>query len=43
VADFNIGLMVGKGSFATVKRSVHKKTGHAIAMKIYDKKNLKKD
>ena len=40
IADFQIGLKIGQGAFAVVKRSVHKGTGHTIALKTYDKKNL---
>ena len=40
VHDFQIGLQIGQGSFACVKRSVHRKTGHLTALKIYEKKNL---
>jgi len=34
-------LKLGQGSFATVKRSMHRITGHFVAMKIYEKKNLR--
>lgn len=40
LADFQVGLKIGQGAFAVVKRSVHKGTGHTIALKTYDKKNL---
>ena len=40
VSDFKIGLQIGQGSFAVVKRSVHRGTGHTVALKIYEKKNL---
>lgn len=32
---------MGRGAFASVKRCIHKKTGHVVAIKSYDKKNLK--
>ena len=35
-----IEMKIGQGSFALVRRSVHKKTGHVIALKTYEKKNL---
>ena len=34
-------LKIGQGAFASVKRAVHKKTGYQVALKVYDKKNLK--
>ena len=34
-------LKIGQGSFATVKRCIHRSTGHFVAMKIYEKKNIK--
>ena len=40
VADFQVGLQIGQGSFATVKRATHKLTGHVVALKLYEKKNL---
>ena len=38
--EFQIGLQVGAGAFAIVRRAVHKVTKHVIAIKTYDKKNL---
>lgn len=38
--DFQVGLKIGQGAFAVVKRSIHKKTGHVVALKTYEKKNL---
>lgn len=38
--DFQVGLQIGQGSFAVVKRSIHKASGHAVALKTYDKKTL---
>jgi serine/threonine protein kinase len=38
--DFNIGLQIGSGAFAVVKRAVHKESHHTIAMKTYEKKSL---
>ena len=43
VSDFRIGLQIGQGSFAVVKRSIHKSSGHVIALKIYEKKNLSEE
>lgn len=43
VHDFQVGLQIGQGSFATVKRSVHRKTNHVVALKIYEKKNLQQE
>lgn len=40
--DFNIGLQIGSGSFAIVRRCVHKESGALIALKTYEKKNLMK-
>lgn len=42
VQDFQVGLQIGQGSFAIVKRVTHKKSGHLVALKIYEKKNLQK-
>lgn len=41
VSDFQISLKIGQGAFASVQRAVHKKTGHAVALKVYEKKNLR--
>jgi serine/threonine protein kinase len=38
--DFQVGLQIGQGSFAVVKRSTHKSSGHLVALKTYEKKNL---
>ena len=38
--DFQIGLQIGQGAFAVVRRAQHKDTKHVIAIKTYDKKNL---
>ena len=38
--DFNVGLEIGKGAFAGVYRSVHKKTGFTVALKTYEKSKL---
>jgi MAP/microtubule affinity-regulating kinase len=40
IKQFNIGLKVGAGSYAVVKRCVHKATGHVLALKTYEKRNL---
>jgi len=39
--DFKIGLQIGQGAFAIVRRAVHKDSQHTIALKTYDKKNLR--
>jgi serine/threonine protein kinase len=39
-SDFNIGLKIGQGAFAVVRRCTHKTTGHLVALKTYEKKNL---
>lgn len=41
INDFQIQLQIGQGAFATVKRAIHKRTGHQVALKVYDKKHLK--
>lgn len=41
IKDFQLQLKIGEGAFACVSRAVHKKTGHVIALKIYEKKNLR--
>jgi serine/threonine protein kinase len=38
--DFKIGLQIGSGAFAVVKRAYHKKTNYCVALKQYEKKNL---
>lgn len=38
--EFQIGLKIGQGAFAIVRRAVHKETQFTIALKTYDKKNL---
>lgn len=38
--DFNIGLQIGSGAFAVVKRAVHKTSLYKVAIKTYEKKNL---
>ena len=38
--DFQIGLSIGQGAFATVFRSVHKSTGYTVALKTYEKNKL---
>jgi len=39
--DFQIGLKIGQGAFAIVRRAVHKDTKALVAIKTYEKKNLK--
>ena len=41
ISDFQINLQIGQGAFACVKRATHKKSGHLVALKCYDKKNLR--
>jgi MAP/microtubule affinity-regulating kinase len=41
ISDFQVLLKIGQGSFASVMRATHKKTGHNVALKIYEKKHLK--
>ena len=38
-----MGLQIGQGAFAVVRRSIHKQTGHTIALKTYEKKNLQNE
>ena len=38
--DFNIGLQIGAGAFAVVKRALHKHTQYTVAIKTYEKKSL---
>jgi LEA14-like dessication related protein len=38
--DFSIGIQIGAGAFALVKRAVHKDTQHTIALKTYEKRHL---
>jgi hypothetical protein len=39
--DFSIGLKIGQGAFAIVRRVTHKETKAVLALKTYEKKNLK--
>ena len=39
--DFAIGIQIGAGAFASVKRAVHKTSSFICAIKTYDKKGLK--
>ena len=41
--DFVIGIQIGAGAFACVKRAVHKESSFTVAIKTYDKKHLVKD
>lgn len=43
INDFQIQLKIGQGSFASVKRATHKRSGHVVALKVYEKKNLKEE
>lgn len=38
--EFQIGLQVGQGAFAIVRRATHRESKHVIAIKTYEKKNL---
>ncbi len=38
--DFSMGIQIGAGAFALVKRAVHKDSQHILALKTYDKKHL---
>ena len=39
--EFQLGLKIGQGAFAIVRRAVHKDTKALVAIKTYEKKNLK--
>ena len=41
--DFNVGLKIGAGAYAVVKRCTHRDTGHVLALKTYEKRNLQKE
>lgn len=38
--DFTIGLQIGQGAFAIVRKAIHKDSQALLALKTYDKKNL---
>jgi MAP/microtubule affinity-regulating kinase len=38
--DFSMGLQIGSGAFALVKRAVHKDSQYTVAIKTYEKKTL---
>jgi serine/threonine protein kinase len=40
IKDFKVGLQIGAGAFAVVKRAVHERTRYTVALKTYEKKNL---
>lgn len=40
IADYQLGLHLGAGAYASVKQAVHKKSGLLAAIKIYDKYKL---
>jgi serine/threonine protein kinase len=40
LTDFQIGLKIGQGSFAEVKKCIHRESGHVIAFKTYDKRKI---
>ena len=37
ISDYNVGQLLGKGSYASVKQATHKETGMQVAIKIYEK------
>jgi MAP/microtubule affinity-regulating kinase len=41
--DFTVGIQIGAGAFASVKRAVHKESSFTVAIKTYEKKHLAKD
>lgn len=43
IQDFSVGLKIGAGSYAIVRRSTHKDSGHLLALKTYEKKNLQRE
>ena len=40
IEDYQLGITIGKGAYAEVKESVHKKTGEKVAIKQYDRYKL---
>merc|ERR1712166_877548 len=40
IKDFKVGLQIGAGAFAVVKRAIHNTTKYTVAIKTYEKKNL---
>lgn len=41
--DFQMGIQIGAGAFAQVKRATHRESSFAVAIKTYDKRHLIKD
>ena len=41
VAHYELGDTIGSGSFGKVKKAKHKKTGHAVAVKILNRNKIK--
>jgi serine/threonine protein kinase len=40
IEDYQLGQQIGKGAYAEVKESIHKKTGERVAIKQYDRYKL---
>ena len=40
IEDYQLGQIIGKGAYAEVKESIHKKTGEKVAIKQYDRYKL---
>lgn len=38
--EYRLGKMLGQGAYAMVREAIHLKTGHTVAIKIYDKYKL---
>lgn len=40
IADYRFGRVLGQGAYAVVKEAVHRDSGYAVAVKVYDKYKL---